>query len=578
MSDTDSAALAAHQLRHIPFGQLRPDPEGRAIDKAHVGTLAASITATGLLQCLVVTPDGAPDRFVVKVGRHRYAALKRLKTPKDRDVPCLVAEADAHLDAMRSLAENHHRRAMTPLEEADAFQAVVATGGTAETAAATFGVKPLYVRQRMQLSRLVPAARELLASGKMPLEVAQSLSSRPFEKQEAVAATVAEDNRFRDSWGWRSLLEQDAIRAQDALFDIEAGGIAVSRDLFDEKGEGFVVDRAAFMALQLAELSIRVTAETQRVGATWSQVFDWSGGEPAQWWDVLPGDRFHGKPADLEEGEELGVVGVLRPNGKADVNLYVRRPSEEGEDETGGAEVAAARAGVTVRPDSRWSATQGAAIDEVRALIACGAILNDNALAMRVAIIAILKTVNRGAFDRHLANIVLCKNGGHPSAAADLTRRAWVRLRELAGKPLKPGEVDLTKPDQEAQIIKSLPAEMGPAALAEALANVDEADLPNVLAYALTLTMDPAGPLPGVTQMLTHHDLGAFYRMGPYELGKFKLDQLAELAKAAGLEHCVTGKKGETIKKLVAEGEARHAGELSAPVFAEFTQRPGRRY
>src|SRR3546814_9280038 len=73
--------------------------------------------------------------------------------PKGYEVTCLVLEDDAEIAVETSLAENFHRLAMNPADEAQAFAALIDAGASTEDVARRFGLTVRFVEGRLRLDR-----------------------------------------------------------------------------------------------------------------------------------------------------------------------------------------------------------------------------------------------------------------------------------------------------------------------------------------------------------------------------------------------------------------------------------------
>ena len=117
-------------IKSIPLTKLIHSPRNvrRHSDAAADAELKASIAAHGLLQNLIVRP-AAKGRFEVEAGERRRRAMVALTEdkalPRDHEVTCLVLEDGAGAAVETSLAENFHRLAMNPADEAQAFASLV---------------------------------------------------------------------------------------------------------------------------------------------------------------------------------------------------------------------------------------------------------------------------------------------------------------------------------------------------------------------------------------------------------------------------------------------------------------------
>ncbi|OZA93853.1 ParB/RepB/Spo0J family partition protein [Altererythrobacter sp. H2] len=105
------ASLAVAAIEPLP-GQPR-----RHFDEAALDELAASISARGVIQPVIVRPL-ANGRYQLVAGERRWRAAQRARL---HEIPALVRELDDH-DAMAlALIENIQREDLNPVEEARAY-------------------------------------------------------------------------------------------------------------------------------------------------------------------------------------------------------------------------------------------------------------------------------------------------------------------------------------------------------------------------------------------------------------------------------------------------------------------------
>lgn len=167
-ADTDITTVAptddtaAEQLARIALGLIdesATNPRKR-FDAAKLSELADDIKAHGLIQPVIVRPQG--DRYELVVGARRFRAsalagsttiLARVRDYSDREV-CEV-----------QLTENGQRDDVHPLEEADGYEHLRAQGAALEELAARTGKSVSYVRHRLQYCALCPEAREAFFDG-----------------------------------------------------------------------------------------------------------------------------------------------------------------------------------------------------------------------------------------------------------------------------------------------------------------------------------------------------------------------------------------------------------------------------
>ena len=263
----------------LPLNKLIPSKANvRRTGKAEgIAALAASIAATGLRQNLNVRPTHDGGRYEVVAGGRRLAALKRLakegKLAKDAPIACLVLD-DADDASEISLTENAMRLDMHPDDQCEAFRTLIEDKGMGvEDVAARFGVTPAVVTRRLKLASVSPTLRALYRKGTCTLEHMMAFAlSDDHAAQEEAWKVLPEWNR--DARDIRAFLTQEAVAMSDrfAVFVgedayVEAGG-NVLRDLFDERGSGYLTDRA--LLLRLASEKLAAAAETvQAEGWAW---------------------------------------------------------------------------------------------------------------------------------------------------------------------------------------------------------------------------------------------------------------------------------------------------------------------
>lgn len=106
------------KLQELPISDVEPDPEQprRLFDEGALGELSASIREHGILQPIVVSPQG--KKFVIVAGERRWRAAKLadLKT-----IPALVRTLSGQHRLEISLIENLQRRDLNAIETATAY-------------------------------------------------------------------------------------------------------------------------------------------------------------------------------------------------------------------------------------------------------------------------------------------------------------------------------------------------------------------------------------------------------------------------------------------------------------------------
>jgi ParB family chromosome partitioning protein len=106
------------QLRELPLGKVHanPDQPRRSFDKEALEELAESIKEHGVLQPIIVVPDG--DTYRVVAGERRFRAATIAGLDK---IPALVRTLAGQQELELSLIENLQRRDLNAIETATAY-------------------------------------------------------------------------------------------------------------------------------------------------------------------------------------------------------------------------------------------------------------------------------------------------------------------------------------------------------------------------------------------------------------------------------------------------------------------------
>jgi ParB family transcriptional regulator, chromosome partitioning protein len=255
-------------LQHIPLSKLKiASVNVRHSRKApDVSDILASIRARGVLQPLLVRPDG--KSFEVVAGRRRYFAAARVAEEQGVSLdevllPCAVTAKGDDVGAMEaSLIENVARAPMDELEEYEAFAKLLKQGRSVADIASTFGVTELYVKQRFALANLHSRIKDAYREGDIEAEDLQCLTSatrrqqkewiKAFEQEkddENDEAEAAPRGHHLKQW----LYGGEQIATGAALFPIGDYKGEIVTDLFGDIS--CFADREAFWALQNAAIA-----------------------------------------------------------------------------------------------------------------------------------------------------------------------------------------------------------------------------------------------------------------------------------------------------------------------------------
>ena len=186
----------------LPLDAIRPNPrQPRTVfDEDALEELTASLREIGLLQPIVVRPvghvpvdspeDGAGGpQYEIVAGERRFRCAQRLGWDT---IPAMVRPTDDS-DLLRdALLENIHRAALNPLEEAAAYQQLLADFGcTQDELAARVGRSRPQIANTIRLLRLPPGVQRRVAAGVLSQGHARALLALPDSaSMEALATRI----------------------------------------------------------------------------------------------------------------------------------------------------------------------------------------------------------------------------------------------------------------------------------------------------------------------------------------------------------------------------------------------------
>lgn len=222
--------------------------------------LVSSIRAMGVLQPLLVRP--MDDGFEVIAGQRRLNACRILAEDGEIDpIPCLImAEGDDVAAIEASLAENIERLSMDEVDQYKALAQLVKQGRDADEIAATFGITPRMVAQRLALGRLHPPILTAYRKGDLHARDIRNLTMAMPKQQKDWWALMKDEEAYAPT-GQRLkdwLFGGEHIPTGNALFDVNENGLAVVADLFGE--DSYFADAEAFWTYQNTAIAEAVEA------------------------------------------------------------------------------------------------------------------------------------------------------------------------------------------------------------------------------------------------------------------------------------------------------------------------------
>lgn len=202
--------VAGARFAEVAVEDIEPNPRQPRVnfDAEALQELVSSIQEVGLLQPVVVRPAGS-GRFELVMGERRWRAAQEAGLSH---VPAIVRETGDDVLLRDALLENLHREQLNPLEEAAAYEQLLAEFGvTHEQLAQRVGKSRSHVSNTLRLTRLGAAVQRRLAAGVLSAGHARALLGlEDLEQQGRMAERVV-----AQGWSVRTTEEAVAVAGQD---------------------------------------------------------------------------------------------------------------------------------------------------------------------------------------------------------------------------------------------------------------------------------------------------------------------------------------------------------------------------
>ncbi|HEY0374786.1 MAG TPA: ParB/RepB/Spo0J family partition protein [Amnibacterium sp.] len=163
----DLVAVPGARLAALDPDDIRPNPQQPRtdFDAEAMEELVHSIRENGVLQPIVVRPlpPGEDARYELVMGERRLRATKQAGL---RTIPAVVKDTADEQMLHEALLENLHRSQLNPLEEASAYQQLIADFGiTHEQLGARLGRSRPMITNTVRLLRLPEHIQRKVAAG-----------------------------------------------------------------------------------------------------------------------------------------------------------------------------------------------------------------------------------------------------------------------------------------------------------------------------------------------------------------------------------------------------------------------------
>jgi len=190
----------------IPVDSIDPNPRQprKRFNDESLEALAASIREVGILQPIVVGPADPDGRHVLVAGERRLRASKLVGLDQ---IPAVVRESDEAARLAESLIENVQREDLGPLEEAEAYRALMEDFDMRhEDVAQRVGKSRSAVTNSVRLLNLPGQIQGLIADGRISAGAGRALHGL----EDASRAVKIAEQAAREEWSVRQV--EEAVR------------------------------------------------------------------------------------------------------------------------------------------------------------------------------------------------------------------------------------------------------------------------------------------------------------------------------------------------------------------------------
>lgn len=162
----------------IDLIRRNPAQPRRTFDEAELRELADSLKAKGVLQAILVRPDPKePGKYQIIAGERRWRAARMAGLTH---IPAVVRDVDELALLEIGIIENVQRADLNPMDEAEAYDALIRRfGRTQESLAGSVGKSRAHIANTLRLLQLPEGARAHVRAGRVSAGHARAALGSP---------------------------------------------------------------------------------------------------------------------------------------------------------------------------------------------------------------------------------------------------------------------------------------------------------------------------------------------------------------------------------------------------------------
>lgn len=234
-------AVTVAPTSEYEIAQIRPNPSQprRTFGEEELEELAQSIRLRGVLQPILLRPDPEkPEQYQIVAGERRWRAAKRAGLTT---IPAIVRDVDELALLEVGIIENVQRTDLNPIEEAEAYGALMKRfGRTQESLAESVGKSRVHISNTIRLLNLPESAREHLRAGRISAGHARAALAAPdpgpvvemaISKGLSVREVEALARRLKDDEGGLQAVAKRVQAVSEKDVDTEALEADLARSL-----------------------------------------------------------------------------------------------------------------------------------------------------------------------------------------------------------------------------------------------------------------------------------------------------------------------------------------------------------